>query len=90
MAVLIYFIHHIATSIQLPQVIASIAGDLSRAIDAESRRRLTASRRPGRPSAELLTRMDERGGTCRAPTSGYLQFVRHDDARSAWRPRRER
>ena len=35
MAVLIYFIHHIATSIQLPQVIASIAGDLSRAIDAE-------------------------------------------------------
>ncbi len=36
MAVLIYFIHHIATSIQLPQVIASIAKDLSRAIDAES------------------------------------------------------
>ena len=36
MAVLIYFIHHIATSIQLPQVIASIARDLSRAIDAES------------------------------------------------------
>ena len=29
MAVLIYFIHHIATSIQLPQVIASIAQDLS-------------------------------------------------------------
>ena len=37
MGVLIYFIHHIATSIQLPNVIASIAGDLSRAIDAESR-----------------------------------------------------
>ena len=37
MAVLIYFIHHIAMSIQLPQVIASIADDLSRAIDAESR-----------------------------------------------------
>ena len=37
MGVLIYFIHHIATSIQLPQVIASIAKDLSRAIDAESR-----------------------------------------------------
>src|ERR1700728_347456 len=36
MGVLIYFIHHIATSIQLPQVIASIASDLSRAIDNES------------------------------------------------------
>src|ERR1700678_417611 len=35
MGVLIYFIHHIATTIQLPQVIASIASDLSRAIDAE-------------------------------------------------------
>src|SRR6516164_7519934 len=35
MAVLIYFIHHIATSIQLPQVIASIAGDLSHAIEVE-------------------------------------------------------
>ena len=37
MGVLIYFIHHIAMSIQLPQVIASIAEDLSRAIDSESR-----------------------------------------------------
>ncbi len=35
LAVLIFFIHHIAVSIQLPQVIASIAGDLSKAIDAE-------------------------------------------------------
>src|SRR5450631_2497546 len=34
MAVLIYFIHHIATTIQLPQVIANIATDLSHAIEA--------------------------------------------------------
>src|SRR5215469_7342756 len=34
--VLIYFIDHIATMIQLPQVIASIARDLIRAIDAEA------------------------------------------------------
>jgi uncharacterized membrane protein len=33
--VLIYFIHHIAKSIQLPEVVASIASDLLRAIDAE-------------------------------------------------------
>jgi uncharacterized membrane protein len=76
MAVLIYFIHHIATSIQLPRVIASIAGDLSRAIDAESST-------PGRsieagPSvAELLRKMREAGGTVGAPSSGYLQFITH-------------
>jgi len=35
LGVLIFFIHHVARSIQLPQVIASIAADLSKAIDAE-------------------------------------------------------
>ena len=35
LGVLIYFIHHIATAIQLPAVIASIAHDLAGAIDAE-------------------------------------------------------
>ncbi len=77
MGVLIYFLHHIATSIQLPQVIASIAGDLSRAVDAESsdqRSRVEA----GPSVAELITRMDESGGTVAAPSSGYLQFVRHE------------
>ena len=33
---LIYFIHHTATAIQLPAVIASIARDLARAIDTET------------------------------------------------------
>ena len=37
---LIYFIHHIATSIQLPHVIAGIARDLSGAIDAEGAHRV--------------------------------------------------
>jgi uncharacterized membrane protein len=76
MGVLIYFIHHIATSIQLPNVIASIARDLSRAIDAESSG--TAGEAESGPSVpELLTRMAERGGTVPAPASGYLQFIRH-------------
>ena len=35
LAVLIYFIHHIAKSIQLPEVIAGIADDLMHSIDAE-------------------------------------------------------
>src|SRR6516164_1882640 len=36
MAVLIYFIHHTATAIQLPNVIASIAADLSDAVALQS------------------------------------------------------
>ncbi len=76
MGVLIYFINHIATSIQLPQVIASIARDLSRAIDAES---VDDNRLESGPSVpELLGRMGESGGTVPAPSSGYLQFIRHE------------
>jgi uncharacterized membrane protein len=77
MGVLIYFIHHIATSIQLPQVIASIARDLSHAIDAESSGG-DPQFEAGPSVAELLTRMEESGGTVLAPSSGYLQFIRHE------------
>ena len=68
LAVLIYFIHHIAKSIQLPEVIAGIARDLIRAIDAEfpvreaddelaDARQATRSRCPN--CSKLL---DDRGG----------------------------
>ena len=77
MAVLIYFIHHIAVSIQLPQVIASIARDLSRAIDAESSDE-GPSAEAGPSVAELLRRMTDSGGTVPAPASGYLQFIQHE------------
>jgi uncharacterized membrane protein len=77
MAVLIYFIHHIATSIQLPQVIASIAGDLSQAIDAESADD-GVGLEAGPSVSELVRRMDESGGTVPAPASGYLQFIAHE------------
>jgi uncharacterized membrane protein len=77
MGVLIYFIHHIASSIQLPRVIASIAGDLSHAIDLESTATPSATEL-GPSVPELLTRMDENGGTVPAPSSGYLQFIRQE------------
>ncbi|MFE3879868.1 DUF2254 domain-containing protein [Kitasatospora sp. NPDC059146] len=78
LAVLIFFIHHIATSIQLPRVIASIAAELSEAIEA-------GAGGPDRPAgggagptaAELNVRLDTSGATVPAPASGYLQFVRH-------------
>ena len=79
---LIFFIHRSATSIQLPQVIASIARDLSEAIEVQGgyddRRAPAAVRQAGLSPAELRTRMAEEGGVVRAPASGYLQVIRHD------------
>jgi uncharacterized membrane protein len=81
LAVLIYFINHVATVIQLPQVIAGIAGDLAREIEA----RTGGGDRPtgfgsarGPSSEELLHRMGESGAVIRTPASGYLQVIRHD------------
>ena len=80
LAVLIYFIHHIAKSIQLPEVIASIARDLIRAIDAEfpaqdAGENLLMSSGNEKSVPELIKLLDERGGTITANSSGYLQFV---------------
>ncbi|MFZ0666293.1 MAG: DUF2254 domain-containing protein [Acidimicrobiales bacterium] len=87
--VLIYFIHHIAKSIQLPEVVASIATDLFNAIDAEFPEMADDSLDSGHPltsrpvsddaderSVDGLCRLLEtQGATVPAGTSGYLQFV---------------
>jgi uncharacterized membrane protein len=80
LAVLIYFIHHTATAIQLPQVIASIASDLAEAIETQGGGDAPAAR-PAAPengpsSAELLSRMEAAGGVVKATDSGYVQFIR--------------
>ncbi len=60
LAVLIYFLHHIATQIQLPQVIAGIAGDLAGAIELQAGHGAAG---PGtRSAARLLAGMDGPGG----------------------------
>jgi uncharacterized membrane protein len=79
LGVLIYFINHVARSIQLPEVIASIGRDLALATEAE----MTASaerpdREVGLPVVELEHRLDESGTVVPAPHSGYLQFVEYD------------
>src|SRR5574340_1123393 len=80
LAVLIYFINHIATTIQLPQVIASIAGDLSKAIDTQGGEDSVAmdERRSGPSVEELLARINENGAVIHTARSGYLQFIRHE------------
>jgi uncharacterized membrane protein len=80
LGVLIYFIHHIATAIQLPAVIASIARDLAEAIDAECDGGPPGHADPvvNGPTAEILqARLDRFGHVVAAPASGYLRFVRH-------------
>ena len=78
LAVLIYFIHHTAISIQLPQVIASIAADLAEAIDMQGGGRDPAGGRKNGPSeVELLACLESGGGGLVAPASGYLQFIKH-------------
>jgi uncharacterized membrane protein len=85
LGVLIYFIHHIAKSIQLPEVIARIAVDLSVAIDdefplsevalSEAGPPETGSNGTGRSALDLGRLLDERGATVPATSNGYLQFV---------------
>jgi uncharacterized membrane protein len=74
--VLVVFIDHIAKSIQLPQVIASVAGDLSRAIEGEAALSLSNAPKAGPSLSEMLVRLDKDSGVVRAPGSGYLQYVR--------------
>ncbi len=73
--VLVVFIDHIAKSIQLPQVIASIARDLSRAIEAEVAPLAPDAPKAGPSLSEMLVRLDEDSAVVRAPSSGYLQYV---------------
>ena len=78
MVVLIYFIHHTAISIQLPQVVASIASDLSEAIAVQGGPDVPPAQAAGPAAAELTVLMESSGGVVRAPVSGYLQVIRHE------------
>lgn len=78
LGVLIYFIHHTATVIQLPEVIASIAHDLARAIDAEAGALAAWPGIGNGPAPDVLrARLDGDGRVVAAPASGYLRFVKH-------------
>ena len=80
LAVLIYFIHHIATQIQLPQVIASIAKDLAEAVKVQSADNpKLAGDNPAHALSlnELMDTVENYGSVIPTPKSGYLQFIRH-------------
>lgn len=80
LGILIYFIHHIAKSIQLPEVIAGIADDLMQSIDAEFPDVVGNEHELGRPHSgktvpELLKLIEEEGAVVPSQKSGYIQYV---------------
>jgi uncharacterized membrane protein len=80
LGILIYFIHHIARSIQLPEVIAGIAKDLMESIDAEFPQRVgeppeERAEHSGKSVPELLKLIEERGAVVPSQVSGYIQYV---------------
>jgi uncharacterized membrane protein len=80
LGVLIYFINHVAKTIQITEVIASIARDLDRSIDtvtADTRRPLTQPI-TGPSLTEVRRRLHDDGVEVSATASGYLQAIGHD------------
>src|SRR6185437_3318876 len=80
LGVLIYFIHHIAKSIQLPEVIARIADDLMHSIDAEFPDVVGTAPDHGQPHSgksvpELVKLLEDQGAVVPSQTSGYIQYV---------------
>ncbi|MVU81399.1 DUF2254 domain-containing protein [Nocardia sp. ET3-3] len=77
LAVLIYFINHIAMAIQLPNVIADIAGEVATAIETQRGHTLTGPHAGPSPE-ELLERMAVEAGEVRVAGSGYLRYIRYE------------
>ena len=78
-AVLIFFLNHIATMIQLPVVIANIATTLVNEVTAmENSDVFGVGAARGPSHDELLARLADEGAPIRTPRSGYLQVIRHD------------
>jgi uncharacterized membrane protein len=78
--VLIYFIHHVATSIQLTSVVSAIARDFQTTVDEMFGEEAELSTGPGEAGmsvTELAIRMADDGATVAATASGFLQAVGH-------------
>jgi uncharacterized membrane protein len=79
LGVLIYFIHHVATSIQLTSVVAGIANDFGNTVRElfDEAAALGTRQDAGLSVPEILTRMADDGATVPARASGFLQAVGH-------------
>jgi uncharacterized membrane protein len=81
LGVLIYFIHHVATSIQLTSVVSGIARDFRFTLDdlhADAAFARSSGDETGPPLSEVRARLEREGASVPAATSGFLQAVGHD------------
>jgi uncharacterized membrane protein len=81
LAMLIYFLHHIAIQIQLPFVIASIAADLTRYLRVKKPDiRMASGDEPDDPQeiAALIRQIESSGAMIPTSKGGYLQAIRYD------------
>ena len=81
LGVFIYFINHVASSIQLTSVVSGIAHDFRSILD-DLRGNAAAARSPGDPSGPALSavrlHLEREGASVPATTSGFLQAVGQD------------
>jgi uncharacterized membrane protein len=77
LGVLIYFIHHVAVSIQAPEVIALVAKDLDNSIERLFPEKLGRPPEPEQQdwSEEMVKEFDRDGDTVTSTESGYLQSI---------------
>jgi uncharacterized membrane protein len=78
LGVLIFFIHHVSTSIQASRIIANVAEDLEGAIDRlfpESIGEGATAAQPGDGSTDVPSEPDENASVVRAATNGYVQAI---------------
>jgi uncharacterized membrane protein len=80
LGVLIYFIHHAAVSIQAPEVIAMVAGDIQDGIERLFPEKLGCAAKEEHDdlSEEIAKNFEVRGDVTTARASGYLQSINED------------
>lgn len=76
--VLIYYIHHVSSSIQAPYVIAAVARDLNAAVDEMFPERIGKPARREDAEPQLPPDLDGRGDPVCADRGGYVQAVDPD------------
>ncbi|MBA3611856.1 MAG: DUF2254 domain-containing protein [Nitrospirales bacterium] len=81
LGVLIYFMHHIAVSIQAPNLIAAVYGELEEVLTRLFPEHL-GKEEENRPKNEniqkIMARMEREGITIQAEVGGYLQAIKDD------------
>jgi uncharacterized membrane protein len=76
LGVLIYFIHHVAVSIQAPNVVAAVERDLAHVVEGEFATENAVP--PGKHTPELPDGFDERAAEVPSSEDGYVQALNED------------